>query len=907
MDTFLTETSPYAQKLKSLIIRETASSQLLAGLFFCLAAVLGNVLGAHYGKIYSSDYFTEVNFFFASTFSWIALIVIGPFWAILSAFFGSLYIVYLWDGIFAPLIIFPAEIMFGAFVWRAVSFSRINSAVFLFWTVACVPVTLLFAEVADIPLKSALLGMLKQALNGQINALIAACIITFSKPIRSSSAFLRKHASASSSYSAMMQALFGLSFFLPICIYELGDLGASFQKRMDKELTVMRAEAFVTASNAETAIRLETIFWAGQVRRYLRTQELNLDKLSDGLTNYPDSPTQIFAHQTNGEWVSVYGSIPLKNSFLQELDGQIWQHNFSKNSPSTIFWGCFQNQYISLHIPANNGSALVFAWSPESVRSASAILDDVYRSTTKCVAGVNEDLALAEDFTVSSISLNRSNAVTSLQTWSTAHVEAMSKLRHAINPATVKISHSAAGMYASIQDEGLRTFLRMIFYAGIVVTIGVLLDFLFRRWIANFSRMSETYFNDPNSLPKFLDTDFAEDQEIKKWWEKFTGAIETQSERRLLAQNNLKKFIDQSSNPIFGTNNNGEITAWNKALADLSGFPEEEMLGTALSMITVNSQQTSLISNQNIENLFVDLRTKNGKRIPLAISQILIDTELDTPNSNPVEKMESVPTARYHIALNLSALKEAESKLIHASRLAALGEMASSFAHELNQPLNIISLSTGNALERAKEQSVPKEYFISKLQRVEEQALRAGKIIQGIRQFVLESGEDEVTTFDPVAQTHVAIALIREQLHIATISIEVSTLAKPVYISGRSILFEQTIVNLLTNARQAMLQQEPSSRKIDIDFAVKRGFVIITIKDTGPGIPPKDLDQVFKQFFSTKKNENGSGIGLYASKTVVDTMGGQIEAVKSTHGACIQIRLPIVVNHDPLKIPEVND
>ncbi len=249
---------------------------------------------------------------------------------------------------------------------------------------------------------------------------------------------------------------------------------------------------------------------------------------------------------------------------------------------------------------------------------------------------------------------------------------------------------------------------------------------------------------------------------------------------------------------------------------------------------------------------------------------------------------------RFAKAVEHEEQSKEQAKLLHASRLAALGEMASSFAHELNQPLNVIALAAGGVAERAKYDEVPKEYLIAKAERIEAQALRAGRVIQGIRNFVLEIGDEDIVEFDPVAKSKSANDLIREQLRLANVTVHINAPSGEIKIKGRPILFEQAMVNLLVNAKQAMERQALSERKVSITFSVHDTELTILVKDTGPGISEENLERIFEPFFSTKKHNGGSGIGLYMTKSVIKELDGSIRAVREVHGACFEIKFPTV-------------
>lgn len=433
-------------------------------------------------------------------------------------------------------------------------------------------------------------------------------------------------------------------------------------------------------------------------------------------------------------------------------------------------------------------------------------------------------------------------------------------------------------------------FLALVFYLMMVIVVGgQLIYFLFRRWIERFALIAENSLREGTSSNTVLNENFYEDRQISIWLGRFGQAVQNAERGATRAQYNFDALITKASSPILAINDYDQVIEWNPALCALTGYSRQETLGKSLSdMVESQSSKFAQSFGGDPADLVLDIRAKNGKLMHLVASQLPIVSE---GQSDEVENVQQ--NKKYYIARNVSELRDSQAKLIQASRLAALGEMASSFAHELNQPLNIISMSAGNFLERAGTADLPLEYAIQKMQRVEKQALRAGKVIQGIRKFVLEIGDQGETQFDPIARTRSAIDLLQEQLRLDSISIVLDYDHDDLRLSGRPILFEQTMLNLITNSRQAMRNQSNLDRLLCIRFVVEADLLIITVDDTGPGIPTHLKDRVFDAFFSTKVHENGTGIGLYLSRTVVEAMDGEIRALDCDVGTCIEIRFPV--------------
>lgn len=355
--------------------------------------------------------------------------------------------------------------------------------------------------------------------------------------------------------------------------------------------------------------------------------------------------------------------------------------------------------------------------------------------------------------------------------------------------------------------------------------------------------------------------------------------------------NDLRRLLDKAPTPMFGTDTKGRIQAWNPALEILSGFKEVEVLGRPLADF-VEKEHSSQVAQDGSQSTYL-FRTKSGRSAYLVVSNLQIDSSGNTGVQKILDRTSDAAPISYFVAQNLDDLKASQAKLIHATRLAALGEMAGSFAHEVNQPLNVIALSAGNLLERAKDESVTKEYLLSKAQRIQSQALRAGKIIQGIRSYVLEIGDEELVEFDPVKGVASAQDLMAEQLRLDSVLVQVDAPSYPIRIKGRPLMFEQAIVNLFMNSMNAMKDIDLSEKIINVSFSIQGRELIVFVKDNGPGIPDEILSHIFAPFFSTNKKDGGTGIGLFMTETIIKELNGSIKALNVSNGACFKMIFPI--------------
>jgi len=218
-------------------------------------------------------------------------------------------------------------------------------------------------------------------------------------------------------------------------------------------------------------------------------------------------------------------------------------------------------------------------------------------------------------------------------------------------------------------------------------------------------------------------------------------------------------------------------------------------------------------------------------------------------------------------------LQELQSELVHISRLTAMGEMASTLAHELNQPLSAISnylrgsrrLLEGEAGERP-------AMMRDALEKAADQAMRAGQIIRRLRDFV-SRGESErrVENITKLVEEASALALVGVKDRGIRVTFQFDPSVELVL--ADRVQIQQVLLNLIRNAMDAM--EETHTRDLAISvMPAGNNLVTVSVADTGSGIEPEVAEQLFQPFVTTKRH--GMGVGLSISRTIVEAHGGRI-------------------------------
>jgi PAS domain S-box-containing protein len=362
-------------------------------------------------------------------------------------------------------------------------------------------------------------------------------------------------------------------------------------------------------------------------------------------------------------------------------------------------------------------------------------------------------------------------------------------------------------------------------------------------------------------------------------------------------QNSRARFtalMDSAFDAIIIIDDHGLVTDYNAAAEAIFGYKHQEAVGKDLAALIIPHRYREA-HNQGLK---VFLETGKGPLIGQRVEiEALHHDGHEFPAEVAIEKFniltnDSSDSAFVGFIRDITKHKDAAAKLIQASKLSTLGEMATSVAHELNQPLNVIRMAAGNSRRKISKGTATYEYLNAKLERIEEQTARAAAIIDHMRMFGREANE-ELEPINARAVVTNALDLMGEQLRLAGIEIVTEFSEDCLLILGHSIQMEQVILNLLTNAIDAMAKSA-GDKKVTLRVFKDDKGVHITAEDTGSGIPEDLLPRIFEPFYTTKEMGKGTGLGLSVSYGIINDMNGTIVADNIDGGARFTITLPSV-------------
>lgn len=350
----------------------------------------------------------------------------------------------------------------------------------------------------------------------------------------------------------------------------------------------------------------------------------------------------------------------------------------------------------------------------------------------------------------------------------------------------------------------------------------------------------------------------------------------------------VQSILDTVPEAMIVIDERGMVQSFSAAAERLFGYTPKEVIGQNIKIMMPSPYREN-------HDGYIGRYLSTGERRIIGIGRVVVGERKDGstfPMELAVGEMKS-SGRRYFTGFirDLSErqktearLQELQSELIHISRLTAMGEMASTLAHELNQPLSAITnymkgskrlLETGTD-----ERTVMVREAIDK---AAEQSLRAGQIIRRLRDFVAR-GESEyrVEGVSKLVEEACALALVGAKDLGVRVKFEFDRTAD-LALADR-VQIQQVVLNLVRNAIDAM--QETEKREMIVGAAPAPGDTIkISIADTGPGLAPGLSDQLFLPFVTTKRH--GMGVGLSISRTIVEGHGGRIWAEPNPGGGTI--------------------
>ncbi len=325
----------------------------------------------------------------------------------------------------------------------------------------------------------------------------------------------------------------------------------------------------------------------------------------------------------------------------------------------------------------------------------------------------------------------------------------------------------------------------------------------------------------------------------------------------------------------------GEILRANRALGELAGRTPSELVGADFADAVADkapaARELPAAAQEDERPAPVEIRVDGDRRVLRLTAAPLV---------GPARGAVVV------LVEDVTGQRAMQSQLIHSEKMAAIGQLVSGVAHELNNPLASIAGLSELLVQPGMlpDPSPAREH----LRVIHAQAERAGRIVRNLLTFARKGGRDRspVDLNDVVSRTALLIAYDLQQRQI-DLARELSP--DPVVVLGDRQELQQVLLNLIMNAAQALTGVAPGRpRRLTLATARRGGDGLLTVTDTGPGVPPAQVAQLFTPFFTTKAPGHGTGLGLSLSYGMVEAHGGRITYEPARGGGAeFTVRLPL--------------
>jgi two-component system sensor kinase FixL len=358
---------------------------------------------------------------------------------------------------------------------------------------------------------------------------------------------------------------------------------------------------------------------------------------------------------------------------------------------------------------------------------------------------------------------------------------------------------------------------------------------------------------------------------------------EERTDDLMMREAHLHSILDTVPDAMIVIDERGIMTSFSRAAERLFGYSADEAIGKNVKMLMPEPYRGS-------HDGYVARYLATRERRIIGIGRVVVGERKDGstfPMELSVGEMHS-DRQRFFTGfvrdlserqVTEARLQELQSELVHISRLTAMGEMASTLAHEINQPLAAIAnyLKGSRRMLEGNDAAAPVRDAMDK---ASEQALRAGEIIRRLRDFV-SRGETErkIEHLPKLIEEASALALVGTKERDVRVRFLFDQHGDLVL--ADRVQIQQVLLNLIRNAVEAMA--ESPRRELTLTTAARDGGMVeVAVADTGPGLAEQVARQLFQPFVTTKRQ--GMGVGLSISRTIVDAHGGKIWAEKNENG-----------------------
>ena len=852
------------------------------GTVYLLGLIVLGVLGNHMNV----EMFFGVNFLFGSVATMIAVRASGTLWGTLVGIAIGSYTYFLWGHPYA-IYIFGLEAFVVGFIVCALKKDNMVLADVGFWLVIGMPLVWGFYTfqlgLPETPVK---LIALKQTINGIVNTFVATLLLQFAPLSLLGVGFSKSPTKRNLTIKAAMNNIIAAFFLLPMLVSitlfgndELDEIQANLQSHVSDAARDIGHE-LSSVLNSYSSV-LESLIAAELAKDTQQAWAATVDKWTDGII-----PGLINVEITNAEGEILF-SHPQTRSGRSEYAEQVKATTHHRKYLSDYHSDeAVSERHFTKIAPMEGEKYLVASFSNEIFASQlRSIAHD--NQLIELLDGAGNVVASSGDMDLREYVqgdnphqlLPANENLPTMVRWRKAYWEDTAPMLED-NAWIVRVAIPMADAIDTLQEDYIQKMATTLVIAFISLLLTPFVTRSISTPLSELTKAANMYAETTDRTDvKWPSSNILEVNLLVAQFQKLIGAVNEK-------QSDLFQLIDNANAPIFGIDLEGRVNEWNQKAETITGFTKDEVMGRDLvaNFITDDYKASGkdvmdkALKGDETANYEFPLYTKAGKRVDVLL------------NSTTRRDTRGTIIGVVGIGQDVTSLKKSQAQIIQASKLATLGEMATSVAHELNQPLNVIRMATGNIRRKLEKGNADPEYLDQKLERIQGQTERAAAIIDHMRMFGRKAeGADE--KLDPKKVITNALDLMGEQLRLSEIEVVTELHDECPSIKGNMIQMEQVVLNLLTNSRDA-IEDHDGEKKITLRVVKENGNIQIISEDTGGGIPKDVLPRIFEPFYTTKEMGKGTGLGMSVSYGIIRDMGGTIEAGNADGGAKFTITLP---------------
>jgi PAS domain S-box-containing protein len=347
----------------------------------------------------------------------------------------------------------------------------------------------------------------------------------------------------------------------------------------------------------------------------------------------------------------------------------------------------------------------------------------------------------------------------------------------------------------------------------------------------------------------------------------------------------VRRLVDSNIIGIFIAGLDGQILEANRAFLQIVGYDQADIASGRLRRAELTPAEWHRLDAQAVAELATvgsalpyekEYFRKDGSRVPVLVGGASFD-----------EGRDSIVA----FVVDLTERKRAETELAHANRVATMGQLTASIAHEVNQPIAALLMNAEGAGRWLTRQPPDLERAMRSIDRIVADGKRAADIVSRIRDFSKKASvQKEGLEINEAILEIMRLTRAATSEHGVLVKMQLSERLPAIL--GDRVQLQQVVLNLIMNASEAMSAVEGRSRELLISTSeVESGGVLVAVSDSGPGLPPSSVARIFEPFYTTKAE--GLGMGLSICRSIVEAHGGRLWATPNEpHGAVFSVKLP---------------